>query len=358
MDEQSYWCERFYKLQGDLFQHVVQQRASAVAESLLRLFDNLFEVLEGQLTGIWEDYEKERSLLEEVIRDIDDFGQEQKAKSKKQFASIKSRVRTNTKSVALDQAEKAMNSIERAIYKASDVEELKKVSEKKVEKQLKKAVNAIRNSVKESHEEVQQEASEFNAEFDKAFKKLYSKLRLISQNKISNISSGAQSLQHDEYDSLIYSSAVEEGAGFGKAVAGGTIGFLIGNVFLPGIGGVAGAWLGAKASKWFGPSIEERQDQFWNELRPLLRENFDQIKSKATKLAEKDVNKISKAINRRIQDHVNKYQDQVDRTADEQNRRRKEIEKLQKEIREIMNELKLRRKKVKQQQINLRPPLT
>ena len=93
LKDRDYWCNAFYELSENLYDHIIQQRANAIAESILRLLDNLFEVMGDHLSLLWNNYEHERAMLDEVVEDIEVFGQEQMNKCEAMFASAKGSAR-------------------------------------------------------------------------------------------------------------------------------------------------------------------------------------------------------------------------------------------------------------------------
>jgi hypothetical protein len=93
-------------------------------------------------------------------------------------------------------------------------------------------------------------------------------------------------------------------------MTGAAIGALIGS-FIPGIGTLFGAALGFLASRFFGPSLDERKRTLWESIRPQLTAELEKVKAQAEANISAYGEATMKQLLGKIDEYARNYQGEV-----------------------------------------------
>jgi len=351
-EDREYWQREFAKFQKDLFDYITYQRSLTIAESVLRLLDDLFQSIEAHLAELWVDYNDRRSRLNNITEDIDSFGNEQK-----KLCSMLVRKASHTAVQEVEFAvgrerDRVLGSLQDVVYGVSSVEDLQNVVNEKVKKRLSQSRKTISTEIKKQTTSINKEALSFNTAFEKKFNELYEELKLLG---IANNHARSDSLTLSSVNpgaSLQGSGALENNT-IEKVVSGAVIGGVIGS-FIPIVGTVFGAVVGGIIGSLFGPSLDERKKEVWNELRPKIVNYFSSLLRESTRAAKEYGTQVENNFQNRIDNHVKRYRIDVNRMRERQLREQRELEELQSTLEKDLNELKIRRSRVQAQQKRLR----
>lgn len=350
------WQARFAQLQTDLLTHLTRQRALTIAESILRLLEDLLTVITTYLTTLWNQYNAERDALDVArIRNLHEFANEQIAECDQRLNTVIHEALTHSELAVDSCREWVIKKVRRGITDATTLEALQEHAQQDIAKIVEKQQRRLQRTFKQHLQEIEHSAQAVSEVFDQRFQEAYARLRLLKREL--NGKAGRQTLGQVSASDLTASARASEafsGPSVGKMVTGGLIGAYLGSVLFPGVGTVIGAWVGSQVAKWFGPSLEDRKETLWNDVRPRLNTSFLDVKEGVRDQVMEYGHGLRRAVEARIQEHVTQYSNVVDTMIQEYDKEYRRLQKVQRTLEAALHELQQRQHTVRMQRDHLR----
>lgn len=352
------WNTRFHELEQSIWDRLRRERALSITESLLRLMTALFEELNTHLRARRSSYEaRQVAIQRETIQDIASFTAQQQQEYQGKLTSTVASIKWGVEQLITEQRNKIEESIRQAIFGADSAEELKSVMANTVKAQLQAAGNAfqkdLRTQVKSLEHITMQASRSFDTRFAQEYQKLQTLAGTVSFSAIANsdraitVNTSSISYSVDKVNGEL--DGVVNTLGWGGAAAGAVIGTML----LPGVGTVAGAFLGPILVGVFGPSLYDRKTKVWDEVQPALRSNFVSMSRQAQATLNSYESEVQFAFAQRINAYMQQYKSTVDKMIQQQQRELATIKRLQQTVQSDQQEITRRRDALKQKQQQL-----
>lgn len=355
--EVQHWSTQFDKLEQTLWDRLRRERALTITESLLRLMASLFEELNASLRERQTSYEARRTAIQrEVIQDIPSFTVQQRGYYQRLLSQAASQARAKLEKAIDDAYDKTQEQVRDAIYDATDASELKSTVTESIKQLLEEASESCQKQVQKRVKKLGQSASEISSAFDASFIKEYRKLQVLAGTVSSHIqtvgdgiSVNTQSVSysadqiHRELDGSV------NALGWGGAAVGATIGTML----LPGIGTLAGLFVGPLLVGLFGPSLDERKSKMWDAIAPILNSSFSTIQAQAREALTTYEKGVQLALDQRINSYMQHYTSTVNTMIQQQQNELGSLNRLQKAIQADQREIERRNRSLKEKQQQL-----
>ena len=134
---------------------------------------------------------------------------------------------------------------------------------------------------------------------------------------------------------------------------GATAGLAVGTLLLPCVGSIVGLAVGTWASRFFMPSLDERKQKVWEQLRSSIDSYFDAIKIQAQNAATTYTQSLENSLKQRIDSYIRTYKIIIDEILSEQNAELQRLTKLQKSTQTDLTEIERRQQKLLEKQQKL-----
>jgi GTPase Era involved in 16S rRNA processing len=354
----EHWYDDFGKLEQALWDRLRQERALNITESLLRLMTMLFEELGARLRERQSTYEaRQQAIQRETIQDISAFVTQQQRTYQTLLSSAASSARYNLKASIASQSSDTEEEIRDAIFSVDSASNLKSAMEEAVKEEMGQASRAFQRNLEKQIEMLKLTTVRASQAFDARFAQEYQKLRALA-GSVSFVQ-----MEQFNQDMAFNTSSISYSAGkindeldgsMGKLGWGGAaIGAAIGTAILPGIGTLAGMFVGPILVGLFGPSLHERKTQVWNAVSQALQEAFQNMETQGLTILSEYEGEVERAFQRRISTYMQQYKKIVDSMIQNQQSDLKAIQNVQRTIQSDQQEIERRRISLqgKQQQI-------
>ena len=352
------WKDKFIELEEMFFEQLRRERMLSIAESLLRLLNRLFEQLDEYLHNRWSDYERRQAAIEsDIIQDLKSFAREQHSIYQGRLADAVAQTRTQVERSIDKEKKKAKEEIHKVFFDASDENALQTALNKQANAILEKVGNSITKELQKLLTKLGVTAEQAGQDFDEEFTKEYRRLRAVSGLLVaSNPSLTGRNLSPDASDVL--SPAKELNQRFsnkeGLAIGGGALGgAVLGTALLPIVGTVIGLVAGGIIGAMFGPSLDKRKTDLWDQLEPKLDDSFSAIGKAAKTKTETYANELAVALDKRIDKYIARYKTTVDAMISNQQSELAELNRLQLNIERDRKEINRRRSVLQRKQKEL-----
>ena len=340
------WQERFTSLEQLIIDRLSRERILSIAESLLRLLTPLFNQLESHLQSQWQQYKsRQTEIKRETIPNLSEFTAEQYAICEKQLRNSISSYLSRTTGCVDTHREISSNKIRTQLFGVTSEDALKNVLQSEIQNFLTKEQNTLQQELQKLTHTLAEDATAVGRIFDQKFAEVYHRLQSIGgkleasanshydfHTQPSNVTVSAQSLTQ-EFDS---------GDGT-KMGIGATAGFVIGSALIPGLGSLVGLALGTWASRFFVPSLEERKQKLWEQLKPGIDSYFDTLQTQSNEAALTYTQSLECSLKQRIDFYVEKYQQIVEELLRSQKAELQRLTKLQKSTQADLVEIERRK---------------
>jgi GTPase Era involved in 16S rRNA processing/gas vesicle protein len=353
--ERKYWCTRFVALETDIKKHLQRQRALIVAEKLLCLIDDLFEALNVHLSELRDRYSNQSRALEEaIIPDLDAFAEGQHQECHERMTHAIDEARMWIDSTVNRKRDNLLKLIKKKIYAQDSLEQLRSFVASGLMETVTDSQKKIKKDVDSYFDSLLSEARAINKKFDQCFSQAYQRLCLIdgdieSQSTLKKIALKEKHIAESVSDSEAFSGP-SQGEHLGGGVGGLVIGFILGGPMGAFLGGV----IGSQIVRVFGPSLDERKEQLWKEIRPTLVEQYSDIRVHLQAEADRYGEQLMTNVQKRINEHSEQYSKTVKQMRAEQRREAKRLNQAQKQIDTDTKQLVKRQRKVQTQRNALR----
>jgi GTPase SAR1 family protein len=350
------WQQGFTELESIIIKQLNRAKSICIAESLLRLLDRLFEQLDSYLNSQWQQYEnRQREIKQEIIPNLSQFTTEQYASCESQLRKSIDTYISKTANCVDSHRESISNKLRTELFNATTEDALKTVVRTQTENLLQEDRKNIEIDLKPLTTRLAKEAIDVGKIFDRKFTDVYRRLQSIGGNveAIANNSYGLQATPANvsiSAQSLTQKFESDDGTKMG---VGAVAGVVVGSILLPGLGTALGIAVGAWASSFFTPSLNERKQQLWEQLQPSLDAYFDTVKSQSQEAAKTYARSLETSLKQRIDSYIEKYQTIINNISIEQKNELNRLNNLQKLTRTDLNEIERRREKLSKQQTKL-----
>lgn len=350
------WQEQFITLEKALIEHLSRQRTLSIAESLLRLLSQLLNQLNNYLQSQWQEYEtRQIEIKRETIPNLPEFTAEQYAICERKLRTSISTYLSKTTSCVDSHRETVSDKIRANLFGVTSDDGLKDVLQSQAQKLLTEDQGYLQRELQPLTQKLAEDAITVGTIFDQKFSDVYRRLQSIGgklgsatntsyafQANVSNVAISAQSL----------TQKLDSGDGT-KMGVGATAGLLVGSFLLPGVGSIVGLAVGTWASRFFMPSLDERKQKLWEQLRPSIDSYFDEIKIQAQNAATTYTQSLENSLKQRIDSYIRTYKIIIDEILSEQNAELQRLTKLQKSTQTDLTEIERRQQKLIEKQQKL-----
>lgn len=353
--ERKHWCMQFAALESDIREYLQRQRALIVAEKLLRLIDDLFEALNAHLSELRDRYSNQcRALEEAIIPDLHAFAEAQHQECHGRMTRAIDEVRVWIDSTINQKRDNLLKIVKKKIDAQNSVDQLRSYVTSGLEEAVTDSQKKVKKKVDLYFNGLLREARAVDMVFDQRFSDAYQRLRLIDGDIDSQEALVPISLEGKRIAESVSSSEAFSGPATEVKVGGGAGGLVLGAA----LGGPVGALLGAVAGlllpHLFGPSLDERRDQLWKDVRHHLIQQFSNIRMRLRAEADRYGGQLISNIQKRINEHVQRYSKTVKQMQAEQRREAERLTQAQKQVDADTHELVKRQRKVRSQRNALR----
>ena len=348
------WSERFTALEKIIIDRLNRERILSIAESLVRLLSQLFGQLDDHLRSQWHEYEtRQVEIKQETIPNLPQFTAEQYAICERQLRNFISTYLSRTANCVDAHRESVSNKIRTELFGVTSEDALTRFLKSQSENFLKEDQDNLQKDLQPLTQKLSDDAIAVGKIFDQKFAEVYRRLQSIGgrleantnarysfQVNSSNVVVSAQSLTQ-KLDS-------SDGTKMGLGAAAGA---MVGTVLLPvpGVGTLVGLAVGSWASRFFMPSLDERKQKLWEQLRPGLDSYFDAVKAQTQQAAMGYTQSLEASLKQRIDTYIQKYKATVEDLLCEQKAELKRLTELQELTQTDLAEIERRQKRLSEQ---------
>ncbi|MDT9339228.1 dynamin family protein [Trichodesmium erythraeum 21-75] len=316
------WIDKFYHMQVEIVKRLHSERTTIISEKIQNLFDKLFEEIKKFLQEQWNKYrDKEAQIQRETIQDLELFKNQQY----RECIRMLDRATTRTESKINDHIDRyrdqTITTVKKAIFAASDWDELKNILNNKVATILQEQQSLLSKSIKRECRNLSQSAQEVGQHFDSKFMEVYQSLQALGGSVQHSSVFSSSSISVNAY-SVTASARTLNSSNFGNAMAG---------LF----------------SHIFRGLLDDRKQRIWGEVRPKLYDSFSEIEKQVQLTVKKDADNLKIAINNRIAAYITHYKSVVDAMLKQQKMELQRLTQLQATIQADLAEIERRRLQIK-----------
>lgn len=350
----QHWYTQFNTLEQALWDRLRRERALTITESLLRLMAALFEELNTSLRERQTSYDERRTAIQrEVIQDIPSFTEQQRTYYQRLLGDAASDAKVKLERAIDDSYNKTQEQVRQAIFGATDASDLKSTVTDTVKQRFVEAGEACQKHVQKRIKKLGQSAIEISRGFDASFIQEYRKLQVLAGAVSSqiqtvgdgiNVNTESVSYSADQINRELDGSV--NALGWGGAAVGATIGTML----LPGIGTLAGLFVGPLLIGLFGPSLDERKNKMWDAIAPVLNSSFSTIRAQSREALNNCEKEVQLALDQRINAYMQQYTSTVNTMIQQQQKELASLNRLQKAIQSDQGEIERRNRSLKEKQ--------
>ena len=131
------------------------------------------------------------------------------------------------------------------------------------------------------------------------------------------------------------------------------MGATIGTMLLPGIGTVAGLFVGPLLIGLFGPSPLDRKNKMWDVIAPVLNSSFTTVRAQAREVLNQYEKEIKLALDKRINAYMQQNTSVVNAMIEQQQQELASLNRFQQTIQSDQREIERRNHSLKEKQQQL-----
>lgn len=306
----EYWQNQFEQLEATLKQVMVKQREIIIAESLVRLLQELMKELDEDLNTKKKELTQEQVLLKKSdIKTIENLLDRLYSESEKRVNAEITILKSYIKSKKFSYCASAKKEVEKIIKGESSIISYETEIAPNVKTAVEKVGKSYLLDINNEMGSLRQDCSNICYNFEKQFKANYSNFPFLGADitvpSLSVSSISIPKLKFESSKDYIDRQNSEDDKGAAKGAVGGALaGFLVGGpigalggLLIGGIGGLMNA----------GDSTDERR----NKVCALANNDIDVFFDKYSKKIEKNLESISTSILKQLKDsgshHITEY---------------------------------------------------
>lgn len=326
------WSERFTALEKIIIDRLNRERILSIAESLIRLLSQLFGQLDNHLRSQWHQYEtRQVEIKQETIPNLPEFAAEQYAICERQLRNLISTYLSRTANCVDAHRESVSNKIRTELFGVTSEDTLTKFLKSQSENFLKEDQENLQKDLQILTQKIAEDAIDVGKIFDQKFDEVYRRLQSIGGRLEANTNAGYD-LQLNPSNVAVSAQSLTRKLDSGdgtKMGIGATAGVVLGSVLLPGFGTLVGLAVGTWASRFFMPTLDERKQKLWEQLRPSLDVYFDTVKAQTQEAAMGYTHSLESSLKQRIDTYIQKYKAIVEDLLNEQKAELERLNQLQ-----------------------------
>ena len=321
------WIEHFARTRDWLFRLTAARRPAAVADSALRIIDELLAELDGELRNAIAALDKQRAELNTAApADMGTFLSGHVTQGHQALESAEREATAMVSSAASYAIRRAESSIEELLSAASR-SQIKEIVTERLEPLLRSrqegVVSAARSATKEK---LGGAFTRQSSELATAFKAEYGRLQRINAAPMAALSAGslagAAGVQTGSFDAVV-TLADHELTQKGIAVGGGAaIGAVVGTFIFPGVGTAIGALFGGLFGSLFGPPIAQVRAEAIEKACDAVRQAIYQAERQLTDAIARERQNAQTALTRQAAWYRTTYEKAVLAMREQQEARR------------------------------------
>lgn len=352
--ERRHWQQQFGRLKMTLRDRLKQQRAVIVAESLLRLLDNVLLALESHLERQWDQLSARRATLEAaIIPDLDRFASQQHRDCHGAITTAATEAKVWSNNAVEEESRRALQSVETGVDNASSLKALKSYLEDDLSSIINRNQQSLQTKLSPHLNQLQQAAEEISQTVDRRFEAAYQRLESTPQALSARGGTVSVSLAAGDVVSSGSSSGAFTTASVGQRATGAAVAVVVGAILLPGLGLLIPAILGSIFSGFLGPSLDERKRTLLSEIRPKLTAQFAEAKVNIARSVCQYEQELKDTVEAHVDSHAARYAQTVQAMRSAQQAEVSQLRSAQATLDRERQELSQRRNQVnlRQQQI-------
>jgi GTPase SAR1 family protein len=326
------WKQKFTELETIIVERLNRGRTICIAESLLRLLNQLFQRLDSQLQIQCQEYEAKKAKIQaSTIPNLSQFTDEQYSFCENKLKELIKQYLEQMENCVLSHREQVKNKVHDQLFSILAEDGLNRLLQFEVENILTENQQNLRIDLDKIGADLTHEATIIGKVFDQRFSEVYRNLESLGgaieiatvdnydlRSQTSKVAISAQTITR-KIDS-------DDGRKMGM---GAVAGFVIGTVILPGVGTAIGIAAGSWASRFFTPPLSERKQKLWEELQANIKVYFDALQAEIYKSSVKHSNELEKSLKVKIDRYIEKYELIVENIFQAQAKESQGIEQMQ-----------------------------
>jgi hypothetical protein len=306
--DRLYWQQQFKLLKAELLSRMQQQRAVTIAESLLRLLDDVLSALDSHLSEKWAQGSAKQAALEAaIIPDLDSFTSQQHKDCYNTMTTAATEARVWSENAVEAESSRTLKEVENGVASAGSLKELKSYLEQNLSIIINRNQQNLQTQLSPYFDNLQQTAQDISQVFDQRFEEAYQRLSATQHTLSAGDATVKLSLAASDLIASGNSSGAFTTASMGQRATGAAVAMVVGAILLPGLGLLIPAVLGSIFSGFLGPSLEERKRTLLAEIRPKLIAQFSDAKINVVRAVCQYDQELRDAVDQHIDNHEARY---------------------------------------------------
>lgn len=339
------WQERFVTMEQMLWQRLQQERPLRIAESMLRLQEQLFAQLSTQLLEQQRTYQnRQATIQQETIQDLAYFTQAQKRKIDQQLSQALTQSCNTAYQLINDRRVATRNWIHAAIFNTTDESALDRVVKERMNTIVQESSNALRRELNAAAQELQQAGARTQTGVAQEFQSAYQRLQKLADQVVllPQLSTNDQwqiAQQGNIAGSAMNYLSERDSEQGGWMVASLAItGLLV--VFTPItwpallVGGLIGALM--------GPRLPKQQQTVWEKAAPKIDDYFDQVREQMSGNLRDYKERLRRDLENSVDAHVKQYKSAYDQLIAAQQQEQGRLATLERNVQGDLTEIQRR----------------
>lgn len=347
------WSERFTALEKIIIDRLNRERVLSIAENIVRLLSQLFGQLDNHLRSQWDQHEtRQVEIKKETIPNLSEFTTEQYNICERQLRNFISTYISMTVSCVDAHKESVSNKIRTELFGVTNEDALAGFLKSQSENFLKEDQDNFQRDLKLLTQKLSADAIAVGKIFDQKFAEVYRRLQSIG-GKLEANTNASYSFQVNTSNVVVSAQSLtqkldsSDGTKMGLGAAGGA---MVGTILFPGVGTLVGLAVGSWASRFFMPSLDERKQRLWEQLKPGLDSYFDTVKAQTKEAAIVYTQSLETSLKQRIDAYIQKYKAVIEDLLDVQKTELQRLTQLQKSTQTYLAEIERRQQNLIEKQ--------
>lgn len=329
-DEQL--LEMSFENEAALYEEISAKKAVAQSKKLISLLEEMYTSLGEKIDGVSKDYEEERKIIERTKSvDLNKFVNSQIDVRTKPLKSKGEEIKCNILAATDKAIEDGKNGIYWEINSCKTVDAVKSYLDNRFSEDCSSCGKRILNKTYEDElkaldDELISQIEHFNSDFKKNYENLG--LLAMKEQKVSLSSNLAKTKISGASASNVSITVSELSSDRNKKLGGGAAaGAAIGTAILPGMGTIAGAFLGAIGGWLFAPDLSNIKAKAKEDIKGPMDNYFENVKKAIVGAVNDYIFDTSDIFRNEAQRYLSEYNAFVNEKIKENNRQKEEIDR-------------------------------
>lgn len=302
--------DHFIALEKVIVGQLSRERILSISESLLRLLSHLFQQLDVHLRSQWQVYEdRQAGISKEMIPNLAEFTLKQYSVCDQQLRALIAVYLSETASRVESHRRNAVSLMHAKLFGAGSEDALNNVLKSEAEQLLATEQQQQQTDLKSLTQKLSEDAIAIGKIFDREFSEVYRRLKSIGGTVEATVEAN-YSFQVNSSTVAVSARSLTQKLNSNdgtKMGLGATAGVAIGTILFPGVGTLVGLAAGTWASRLFMPSLDERKQKLWEQLKPGIDAYFDTTKSQTQEAAIQHTQSLEASLKQHIDAYIEKY---------------------------------------------------